>query len=126
MVNEHSVKRPTGFPMVLKNHSNEIRSNEICIRRDSLYIHHVTPDAAAGEAMIGGNSIRQLVVFLTEKLIFSSISYIIVLFEYMILFIQVWQLCITIPLLELQSFDYDKIIYSKSTLMYEMLLKIGF
>jgi hypothetical protein len=37
--------------------------------------------AAAGEALLGGNSIRQMLVFLTQKPIFSSISYMRVLFE---------------------------------------------
>ena len=41
--------------------------------------------AAAGVALLGGNSIRQMLVFLTQKPIFSSISYMRVLFEYMIL-----------------------------------------
>ena len=41
--------------------------------------------AAAGVALLGGNSIRQMLVFLTQKPIFSSISYMRVLFVYMIL-----------------------------------------
>ena len=41
--------------------------------------------AAAGVALLGGNSIRQMLVFLTQKPIFSSISYMRVLFEYMVL-----------------------------------------
>ena len=67
------------------NGYSRYRVSYFCNLLKNVKTNHDPLLAAVGVALLGGNSISQMLVFLTQKPIFSSTSYMRVLFEYMIL-----------------------------------------
>ena len=77
------------------NGYSSYRVSYFCNLLKNVKTNHDPLLAAVGVALLGSNSIRQMLVFLTQKPIFSSISYMRVLYKYTVFkqhsFLRLWK-----------------------------------